>query len=63
MQLQIGVADLEAFAEILPDEAFEERTGNSDPLETRLQRFFISGLGPRPSAGQRILSADHSRAH
>lgn len=52
LQLEIGIRDLAAFADILPDEVYEKLTGNREPLKTRQVRFYESGL---------VLKADNQR--
>jgi hypothetical protein len=44
VELEIGLADIESFSNLLPDEIFEEITGQSSPLEQRLQAFFTKDL-------------------
>ena len=44
VELEIGLADIETFSNLLPDEIFEEITGQSSPLEQRLQAFFTEDL-------------------
>ena len=44
VDLEIGVQDLAAFRDILPDAVHEKLTGTREPVETRQVRFFESGL-------------------
>ena len=39
VEIEIGVNDLPAFKNILPDESFQRLTGETIPLEDRLQQF------------------------
>ncbi len=59
LQLEIGLADLKPFASLLPDELYERLTGESEPLERRLERYWNDGLTLR--ADGRILTGqlDH----
>lgn len=38
-EFEVGAADLEAFANLLPDEPYEQLTGKSRPLQERLRKF------------------------
>jgi hypothetical protein len=59
VELEIGLEDVEAFRNLLPDDVYEKLGHGSEPLAQRLQRFFgrdlvvVAGDGP-PLAG-RIL--------
>ncbi|HIF01613.1 MAG TPA: hypothetical protein EYG03_16820 [Planctomycetes bacterium] len=44
VDLEIGIRDLAAFADILPDDVYEKLTGNREPITLRQSRFFESGL-------------------
>ena len=44
LELEIGMADLAAFADLLPDNIYEELGNAPLPLAQRLQRFFTKGL-------------------
>jgi len=43
-QLEIGLSDLPAFRDLLPDELFEKLSGAPEPLADRLPRFFAEAL-------------------
>ena len=42
VEMEIGVADLDSFANMLPDELYERVTGRTQPREERLRTFFES---------------------
>ena len=44
VEIEIGVADLGAFANVLPDEIRERMGLAAEPLEERLKRFFAEDL-------------------
>lgn len=39
VEIEVGAEDLKAFRNILPDELFERLTGETIPLQNRLQTF------------------------
>jgi hypothetical protein len=50
VELEIGLNDLESFANLLPDPLYERFFGESKPLQDRLKAFFRTGS--RDSFGQ-----------
>ena len=42
VQIEIGAQDIAAFANLLPDDLYQKVTGETQPLEQRLQTFFES---------------------
>jgi len=44
VELEIGMADIDAFANLLPDEIYEKLGHGADPLAQRLPRFFAEDL-------------------
>ncbi len=66
VDLEIGLADLEAFQNLLPDEIYEELVGEPIPLAERLPRFFaqdlaISADDADPLPGRLLEMAPRSR--
>lgn len=63
VEIEVGAADLAAFANVLPDEIYERVTGRTRPLESRLQTFIetdwvIQSDGrPLPGRLERIAPA------
>jgi hypothetical protein len=54
IELEIGVADLNGFRDLLPDELYERMGHDPQPLRDRLSRFFGQGLTVRVGNGQPI---------
>ena len=54
VELEVGGADLLAFADLLPDEAREQLELPAEPLEERLARFAREGWVVRPDGGEPV---------
>jgi hypothetical protein len=52
VELEIGVQDLEAFRNLLPDPVYEQLGGAPEPLAQRLTRFFREDLVVRAEGGE-----------
>jgi len=52
LELELGAADLSAFADLLPDELYEKLGREPEPWAERLDRFFREGLVLRGEDGQ-----------
>ena len=55
LELEIGIADLEAFANLLPDALYERMGRNPEPLARRLPRFFREDFLVRPDGGAPLV--------
>ncbi len=62
VELEIGVADLKAFADLLPDEIHAALNVGKAPLPERLSRFFRDGLVVRDEAGASLVGRVESVA-
>ncbi len=51
VEIEIGVADLPAFRNLMPDEIFERMGNEAEPLASRIPRFFQEDLVIRPENG------------
>jgi len=54
-EIEIGVADLPGFRDIMPDEIYERLGFEPEPLEDRIPRFFREGLSIRAADGGPIV--------
>ena len=54
VELEVGVADLDAFRNLLPDELHERLGHEPEPLLERIPRFFREDLTIRPENGEPI---------
>jgi hypothetical protein len=55
VDLEIGLPDLSAFRNLLPDELYERLGNDPEPLAARLPRFFREDLVLRPDAGAPLM--------
>jgi hypothetical protein len=65
-EVEIGLEDLEAFRNLLPDALFEKLTGTPEPLAGRLPRFFretlvVADAQGRPLPGRVLAMAPRER--
>jgi hypothetical protein len=54
VELEIGLADLEAFRDLMPDELYEGMGNEPEALSVRAERFFRQGLIIRAGGGEPI---------
>jgi hypothetical protein len=62
VELEIGLADLEAFRNLLPDEVLRKIVKDAPPLTERLPRLFSEDLTIRPDDGPPIAGVVRSMA-
>ena len=55
VEIEIGVADLMGFRDLMPDEIYERLGFDPEPFARRVPRFFREGLTIRPDGGNAIV--------
>ncbi|MHC4942053.1 MAG: hypothetical protein ACYTG7_03450 [Planctomycetota bacterium] len=54
VEIEIGLKDLAAFRNLMPDEIYEKMGYEAEPFEERLQKFFKSGLLIKGEGGETL---------